>query len=129
MAVTYYQHIRPIVSASGFSCYFCIILLQFKLSFKRHIIYVYFIAHPHLTICNHDRIQYTLFSLYRSEIAEILGVSQLAPGLVLLSPVYGENAGHLFFFKILQICIGYSCHLLKALVTITNILPRLYDCF
>ena len=30
-------------------------------------------------------------NLYRSEIAAILGVSQLAPGLVLLSPVYRAN--------------------------------------
>ena len=35
--------------------------------------------------------QYILFNLYKSEIAEILGVSQSAPGLVLLSPVYGAN--------------------------------------
>ena len=35
--------------------------------------------------------QYALFNLYRSEFAEILGVSQLAPGIVLLSPLYGAN--------------------------------------
>ena len=41
--------------------------------------------------------QYTLFNLHRCEIAEILGMSQLAPGLVLLSPVYGENWDTIFF--------------------------------
>ena len=53
--------------------------------------------------------QYTLFNFYRSEIAEILGVSQLAPGLVLLSPVYGAKWDTIFFFlKILQIRVGFS---------------------
>ena len=43
--------------------------------------------------------QYTLFSLYRSKIAEILEVSQLALGLVLL-----KDWDTIFFFlKILQI--------------------------
>ena len=73
--------------------------------------------------------QYTLFNLYRSEIAEILRVSQLAPGLVPLSSVYGANWDTFFFLKILQICVGFSCHLLNALVTITNIRPRLNNCF
>ena len=74
--------------------------------------------------------QYTLFNLYRSEISEILGVSQSGPRLVLLSPVYGAKWDTIFFFlKILQICIGFSCHLLKALVTITNIKPSLNNCF
>ena len=70
--------------------------------FKRHI-YIglcLFIAHPLQTIWNHRMMQYTLCNLYRSEIAEILGVSQLAPGLVLLSPVgYMGQTGTLFFFS------------------------------
>ena len=73
--------------------------------------------------------QYTLFKLYRSEIADILGVSQLVPGLVPLSPVDGANWDTFFYLKILQIGIGFSCHLLKALVTITIIIPSLNDCF
>ena len=58
-----------------------------------------FIAHPYLTIWNHRRMQYTLFNLYRSGIAEILGVSQLAPGLVLLilAPRIRRKLGHFFY--------------------------------
>ena len=41
--------------------------------------------------------QYILFKLYKSEIADILGVSQLALGLVPLSPVYGANWDTIFF--------------------------------
>ena len=65
------------------------------------IVYVYvclFIAHALQTIWDHHRMQYTLFNLHRSEIAEILGVSQLTPDIVLLSPVYGANWDTMFFF-------------------------------
>ena len=44
--------------------------------------------------------QYTLFIFYRSEISEIIGESQLAPGLVPLSPVYVENWDPFFSHKL-----------------------------
>ena len=104
MVVTQNQHIRPRVHR-GSAVIFGIILLQFKPSCLKGIYICLFIAHPLQTIWNHRRMQYTLFKLYRSEIAEILGVSQLAPGLVPHSHVYGTNWDTIFFLKILQICI------------------------
>ena len=111
MVVTQYQHIRPIVHR-GSAVIFCIILLQFKPSCLKGIICL-FIGHPLQTIWNHHRMQYTLFNLYRSEIAEILGVSQLALALSYLAPYTGQT-GTLFFFLIFQICIRFQLSFIKG---------------
>ena len=89
MVVSQYQPTRPRVHR-GSAVIFGIILLQFKPSCLKGI---------YMSIWNHRRIQYILLNLYRTEIAEIVGVSQIAPGLVSLSPVYGANWDTICFLK------------------------------
>ena len=70
MVVTQYQHIRPRVR-QGSAVILSIILLQFKTSCLKGI-YMFIYSSPLQTIWNHRRMQYTLFNLYKSEIALIL---------------------------------------------------------